>query len=806
MAEKGIYDGIELKTKYVNIGKSPTPEDAILKVTGRGKFAQDIKVPGMLWGKILRSPYAHANIIRIDTSKAEELPGVVAVVTYADCPTLLIGDPHTKPIFNGAVGQKVRFVGDTIAGVAAETAEIAEEAIKLIEVDYEQLPVVLDPEEALKPDAPNIYPGGNFLGKEGATKENWIFDGSPTSFVPGKYTWIYEGADGGNGFNAPCDMEKGFREADFTFEFDGCNANIPCMRSQADTCIAQFVGNKLNLWTPTQDLTPHRDIIASAFGLPTSAVHIISECSGGGFGGARTPWIILGLETIILAKKAGRPVKLVSTERELLILSSHVCRGPSYVKVGARNDGTITALDITHYSDFGAVNFGADNPKYRWSTAVMFKPQNLSYKCYGAYTNKPPGGYMRGPGSEDIISLIEEAAMRVAEHIGMDPAEYHTRFCPPAGYLLPPGGPWSPMPNERMGLSTSFPDDIKAVIESIGWKDKYHAPGKGPIFDRCKKRGLGLSIFSKGFASLYSVEIMIKIQNDGSIALLYGTSNPGVGTHTGVCQIAAEVMGVITDDIGLVWGDSDGTPYGGHHGGSSGLISAGIGAIKAAQSVKAQLLERAARILNTTAGELDINGVDNIFIKKDPIKKTTIKKVMFETWPDYHDIVGYGAPIGSEEFKKRDSWMLWTSAARAYEVEVDTETGLVKVLNHTVSFNVGNAIHPKVLEGQASGGNWQGAWRTLSADEVLDPRTGVELTVSSVEREYTTMIDEPEVFTPIFRAVPEPSSPLGICAISENVLVGIRAAITAAVYNAIGVWVKPAPITPGKVLKALGKI
>jgi CO/xanthine dehydrogenase Mo-binding subunit len=795
MIEKNIYGGVDLKPSYVNLGKSPVHRDAILKVTGRGKFAQDIKLPAMLWGKVLRSPYAHANIMRIDTSKAEALPGVVTLVTYADCPpTLMIGLPPTKPVFTGAVGQKVRFVGDAVAGVVAETSEIAEKAIKLIEVDFEQLPIVLDPEEALKPGAPQVYAEGNLVKGRG-----------PTTFAPGKYTWIYEGADGGNGYTEKCDMEQGFKDADFTFEFTGRSANVPCMRTQMDTCVAQFVGDKLNVWAPTQRLMPLRDEIASAFSISSSKVRVISECSGGGFGGAGMPSATLAFETIIMAKKAGRPVKHVSTERELLNLSSHVSRGPSYVKVGAKNDGTITALDITQYTDCGGVNYSAETNKYRWPTAGLLKARNLSYKCYAVYTNTPPGGFMRGPGSEEILSILEEAAMRVAEHIGMDPLEYHIKFCPPAGYILPKAGSRSPMPQERMGSSTSFPDDIKAVVESIGWKDKYHAPGKGPTYRGCKKRGLGIALVAKGFSSSFTFQILIKILQDGSINLFFGTSNPGMATHTGVCQIAAEVLGVKTDDVGLVWGDSDGTPYGGNHGGSSALVGAGIGAIIAAKSVREQLLKRASGILGVTAEELDIDSVDNIFVKKDPSRKTTIKQVMAKTWGDYQDIIGYGSAVESDEFKKRGSWMLWTSAARAYEVEVDIETGQVKVLNHTVSYNVGNPVNPKVLEGQASGGNWQGAWRNLYTDEVLDPRTGVELVVSSVERQYTTMIDEPEVFTPIFRAVPEPFAPFGACSIAENVLVGTRAAITAAIYNATGVWVKPPPITPDKVLKALGK-
>jgi putative selenate reductase molybdopterin-binding subunit len=171
-----------------------------------------------------------------------------------------------------------------------------------------------------------------------------------------------------------------------------------------------------------------------------------------------------------------------------------------------------------------------------------------------------------------------------------------------------------------------------------------------------------------------------------------------------------------------------------------------------------------------------------------------------------NEIIGYGNGIESEEYNKRGSWMIWTSAARAYEVEVDIETGLVNVIHHAASYNVGNPIHPKVLEGQCSSGNCQGAWMTLFTDEVVDPNTGVPLVISSVERQYTTMIDEPLQFTPIFRTVPEPLAPFGACAIAESVLVGVRAGITAAIYNAIGVWVKPPPITPDKVLAALGKI
>ena len=794
MAAMGAYGGVELRENYVNLGKAPVHKDAVLKVTGRGKFAQDTKLPEMLWGRVLRSPYAHANITRIDTSKAEALAGVAAVVTYADCPpSLLLGSPATKPVFAGAVGQKVRFVGDAVAGVAAETNEIAEEALKLIEVDYQQLPVVLDPEAALKPDAPHIYAGGNFIGAKG-----------PEPFSADKYSWVYEGGDGGNGFTVKGDIEQGFRNADFTIEFVSRNANVPCMRTQADTCVAQFVGEKLTIWTPTQGLMGQRDAVAAAFGLPSSAVRCVSECSGGGFGGAG--WLALDFEAVILAKKAGRPVKLVRTERELLNLTAHVCRGPSYVKVGAKNDGTITALDITLYSDGGAFDYGAGVDKYRWPTASLFRPQNIRYRCYRAFTNTPPGGFMRGPGSEDIISIVEEAALRISERIGMDPAQYHIKFCPPAGYIMPPAGDGSPMPNERWSASTSFPDDLKAVMDSIGWKDKYHPAGQGPTFNGARKRGVGIAFAVKGCSSMFAYQMMIKILRDGSISLLFGTSNPGMATGTGVCQIAAEVLGVATDDVGLVWGDTDGTPYGGAHSGSSGLVGAGMGTIIAAKSVRAQLLSRAASILNVTPGELDVNAVDGVFVKADPTRKTTIKNVMAKTWSRLRDIIGYGSAVGSEEYQKRESWMIWTSAARAYEVEVDTETGLVEVLSHAASFTVGNPIHTKVLEGQASGGNWQGVWRTLSTDEVLDPRTGVELVISSVERQYTTMIDEPPVFTPLFRAFPEPLGPYGATGIGENVLLGTRAAITAAVYNAIGVWVKPPPIAPDKVLRALGKI
>lgn len=751
------------------VGKWLPPIDGVERVTGKAPFTADIKLPEMLYAKVLRSPHAHAKIKKIDTSKAEALPGVRAVITYQNVPRNRGYGAGAASFFSAADNQytpfddRVRLVGDEVAAVAADTLDIAEEALDLIEVEYETLPAVFEAEEAMKLGAPQLHPDHPFgniaLGIKQVSKVG--------------------------------DPDKGFTEADKIFEdsysvHDGAPTPL-----EPHACVAYWEGDKVTLWSCSQNCFQVQTYIAGTLKMPLNKVRAITTYSGGGFGNKYQERYLM--ITVLLAKKTGRPVKLVYTREEGIVNG----RGGRYpmtfkLKAGVKNDGTITALTGEWITALGPYYILSGGPTF------IFGTYKSPYKSegYGVFTNRPVvHGYYRGVGAPQAYFAQEQLLDEVAEKLGMDPTEFKQKNYIDTGWPFPAG------PLSTCGIKEA----MKIGKEAIGWEMR-HKPGAGPTYEGTKKRGIGFGGFvpwiGRGFAASAAV---VKINRDGSVILLAGFSDTGGNQRTTMAQTAAEVVGVRYENVSVVCGDTDATPM------DTGSFASRVGATmsfavwKAATEAKLQLLGLAAPLLGVKPEELDTKE-GQVFVKASPEKKLSFAEVFVKgTKPSYGtcipELVGRGAV----------DIAFGTDPTRSFhgafsEVEVDTETGEVKVLKHVLLPEVGRALNPFVVEAQAEGGGIQGIGWALAEHLIWDKTTGKMLNPNYEDYKIPTFLDMPDdIMAPIVEPI-EPLHPLGVKGVGEPAITTTPPSIANAVYNAIGVRFKDAPLTPDKILRALGKL
>lgn len=751
------------------IGSSVPRIDAVEKVTGRAVYGPDLKLPGMLHGKILRSPLPHARVLHVDTSRAERLPGVKAVATGKDLTArygLVIQDQSPFCL------DKVRYIGDPVAGVAAVDADTASEALELIRVEYEELPPVFDPLRAMEPGAPLVHED---LGKY------W--------YVP-----IFFPQSGTNICNLfkirKGDVEEGFRRAEFITENTFTTPMIQhCHIEPHVTTVKYEPSGQVTIWSSTQHPYSVRRETARILGLPINRVRVIVTTLGGGFGGK----VLLKLEPMCVALamkvKDFRPVRILLTREEEFYAS--VVRHPTQtsIKAGVRRDGTMVALQTKMVFDTGA--YADAGPVVARSSGMAitgpYRVPHVWSDSYCVYTNKPIAGAFRGFGVPQLMWALDSTLDMLAEGIGMDPVELRLKNALEEGDISATG---------QILHSVGIKECIRKAAEAIEWGKKTKT-----------YRGKGIGTLYKMTQTPSSSSAFVKMSEDGSVEVLCSTVDMGQGSETIFAQIAAEELGVDVQNVRVVSPDTDVTPFDHGTASSRSTFHAGNAVKLAAAEARKQLFAVAADQLEARAEDLEARG-GFIYVKGSKGPGTPISAIrMGITYGKGHPIMGSGTfsvpeatPLDQETGQGVYPSIFWLYGAQGAEVEVDPDTGKVEVLKVAAAHDLGRAINPLNCEQQIEGAVVTGVGIALLEELVLQNGTPVNRNF----RDYRipTSMDAPEV-TSIFVEATHKDGPFGAKGVGEPALAPTAPAIGNAIYDAIGVRVKDLPITPEKVLKAL---
>jgi xanthine dehydrogenase molybdenum-binding subunit len=753
--------------EFAFIGKRVPKLDAIDKVTGRAIYGHDMKLPRMLYGKILRSERAHARILNIDTSRAAKLSGVKAVITGYDIPDIRVGFAKDNPILKAG---KVRSFRDEIAAVAAVDEDTAQEALELIKVEYEDLPAVFDPEEAMKPGAPLIH----------EKAERNILSIMTQSYFHG-------------------DMEKGFTESDVVIEDRFTLTRVAHCCMGTSFCLASFdnLGN-LTVWNSSQMPFMSQRELSTASRIPPDKIRVIKATIGGGFGSKLDTYPYEPI-CVLLAQKTGRPVRIIFTREEEFIASP--TRQPVIcdIKSGAKKDGTLMARQVKMILDNGAYSsWGATTPLVMMQTiSSLYRVPNVKYDVLVVYTNHPYAGAMRGYGNPQATFVVESSMDMLAHKLGMDPMEFRLKNANQPGDVTGQG-----VKITSCGLSQC----IEKAAESVGWQEKRGKRGpdgspsspQRPVEGRGKggSRGVGMAaqFHVGGGARIYPSDgcgTTIKVDDYGKVTVITGSSDMGQGSETVIAQIVAEEMGVPVDNITVVNTDTSITPWDvGAHASRTTFI-AGNSARLAAADAKRQILEAAAQAYEQKVENLDMRE-GQIFVKEEPEEGIPYAKAIRAGHfrPDGDVILArgwYEPPTENQDKEFRGNISAaYAFATQAAEVEVDTETG--------------RAINPMAVEGQIEGGVSMGLGYGLSEELVLEE--GRLLNPNFADYALPTALDMPPI-DPIIVETIDPEGPFGAKGMAEPANNPTAPAIANAVYDAVGVRIKDLPITAEKVLQAL---
>ena len=764
-----------------SVGKRIPKRDAIDKVTGRANYIQDLKVPGMLYGKILRSKYPHARIVRIDTSKAKKLLGVRAVITAEDVPQIRYGFMKDQPVLKSG---KVRSYRDEVSAVAAIAPEIAEEALDLITVEYEALPGVFDPLEAMKEDAPLVHE---------ENKSNLL-----------KLPWKLVAGD----------VEEARKSSAFVAEdeFEVTWVTHCCLGTEG--IIADFdLRNNLTVHRNTQiPSLAHRDFkdALKVMGLPDSKVRIIKPTIGGGFGSKLDTY---GFEyiAILLAYVTRKPVKIVKTREEEFRYTS--TRQPAVMKIaqGCDKEGKLTFRDISMILDNGAyTSWGATTPSVMMMPiSSLYKVPNVRYEAKCVYTNNTWSQAMRGYGNPQATFAIESNMDQLAEASSIDPLEFRHRNANEPGEVTP----------QRFKITSCA---LKECIEEVGKRLNWANKKKGE-----KKPGRGVGVASLihvgGGARVYKSDgcgTIVKVDDFGNVDVFTGATDIGQGADTIISQLVAEEMGVLPQDVNIIDRDTDVCPWDvGVHASRTTFV-AGNSAVMAAKQVKEKILQIAAGYVDRwkdkdgTKHEIKLDeDPKNLVIKdrmvysvKEPEKKIALGKILRGAHYEKN-----GTMVMAECFYDPDNENLdrefkgnlskaYAYGAHGVELEVDKETGKVKILRYVAAHDVGRAINPMLLEGQIYGAAAQGVGYALTERLILEK--GEVMNPNFRDYKLLTAKDVIPVEPVIIESMDE-AGPYGAKGIGEPGLVPSAPAIANAIYDAVGIRLKELPMTPERILKAL---
>jgi xanthine dehydrogenase molybdenum-binding subunit len=733
----------QAQKEYSIVGKRTPRIDAFERVTGQAQYTGDIQLPNMLYGRVLRSPHPHARIMSIDTSKAEKLAGVKAIIHHenAKVPWSSGGHTHQRFIFNNPV----RYVGDPVAAVAATDRHIAEEALGLIEIQYEKLPHVLDPNAALKPDAPKITPQGNLSVGNGAFS------------APIAETWG--------------DLEKGFAEADKIFEDTYFTKHVNNAQLERRVSLAKWDAGKLTVFASTQGVANARTDIAKDFGLPLSRVRVVCKYMGGGFGNKNQAQDY-DYMAAMLAKVSGQPVKVEFTREDDYIGMHGRWSSEQHYKIGVKKDGTITAVSLDAVTNMGAYRKQSGN----LSGTDFYQIPNFKKDIRPVHTNTVVAANYRAPAYPQSVFGFASFLDQIAYELGINPLEMFQK------------NRIQKYKSKTPFTSNYLNECISEGATRIGWNEKWHKAGAstGPI-----KHGIGMALGGYPFRPGLGAAT-IRVNSDGTAHVLVGVTDIGTGAKSTMAIIAAEALGIPLNQIQLTNGDTDVTPYSVGESGSRTTPFTGPAVIAAAEDVRRQIFMVAARQLKVPAEELDLRD-GQVFVKTDPSQTIPLGRALERSG----ELIGRATT--NPTFKDYEGKSF---AAHFAEVEVDTWTGHVTITRYIAAHDSGTIINRLPAESQIKGGVVQGIGMAFSEELLIDPVTGIPVNPNYRDAKVPTHLESPEVEV-LFIEHPDPFGPFGGKVVGEPPITPAVATIANAIFNATGKRFKELPITPDKIVRAV---
>jgi xanthine dehydrogenase molybdenum-binding subunit len=742
------------KKKYRVIGTRPIRHDGVDKVTGRAKYGADVQLSGMLYGATLRSPHAHAKILLVDTTAAWALPGVRAVITRDDLP-----DPHhrTEELGEGAVDiahlsrnvmarEKALYRGHVVAAVAADDIHTAEEATRLIRVEYEVLPPVLSALDGMKDDAPVLLDSLRTQSIGGAKSDR------PTNIAR---HFRYEKGN----------VAEGFAKAKVVIERSFDTATVHQGYIEPHNATAQWnADGRVTIWTSTQGAFVARDQVAGLLGMPVSRIKVVPMEIGGGFGGK----IAVYLEPLaaVLSRKAGRPVKLVMDRTSVFEATGPTPASHIRVKIGADESGRITAAEAWLAYEAGAFPGSPINPGCMCIFACYDVPHGR-VDGYDVVVNKPRTNAYRAPGATNAAMAAETVIDEICEQLQIDPLDFRTKNAAKEGTRRIDGPVYS-----RIGMA----ETVAAIRESEHWKSPLGGPNRG--------RGVASGFwFNAGLQSSATATV----NTDGRVSLVEGSTDIG-GSRTGIAMQLAETLGLSAEEITPTVADTDGVGYTDVTGGSRVTYATGWAAYEAGQDIRRQMIERAAVLWDVTPAQVTYE--DDGTLHGPDERRITFRELAAKLGKTGGPVTGRGI---STHNKPGGAF-----ATHLVDVEIDPETGKVTILRYTAAQDVGTAIHPSYVEGQVQGGVVQGIGWALNEEYVYDA-SGRMRNASFLDYRMPTCYDVPPI-DPILVEVPNPGHPFGVRGVGEVPIVPPPAAIANAIYQAIGVRMFQLPMSPPRLL------
>ncbi|MCI0795505.1 MAG: xanthine dehydrogenase family protein molybdopterin-binding subunit [Chloroflexi bacterium] len=743
-----MTSNIVLSNKEFNVvGTRPIRHDGYDKVTGKALYGADMNLPGMLHGKVLRSPHAHANIKSIDTSKAEAHPEVRAVITSADFPSLpnesqvlTAGLPvNVKFLSNNILAaDKVLYKGHPVAAVVAGSVHAAEEALELIDVEYEVLPAVTNVEDALKSGAPQLHDE---------------FEGNIASHIQ-----LSVG-----------DIEKGFNEAEVVVEREFRTNTVHQGYIEPHTATAWWLPDgRITVWCSSQGHFQMRDRTAGVLGIPSSRIRVVPMEIGGGFGGKTT--IYLEPIAAALSREAGAPVKVTMNRAEVLEASGPTSGSYMMIKMGVTNDGKLTAAYADLKFEAGAYP-GSPVGAAAQCIFSMYDLENVKIDGYDVVDNKPKTTAYRAPGSPIGSFGVEQVVDEICKKLSMDPLEFRLLNAAKEG-------------TRRANGIVNPPIGCVETLQAIVDHDHY----KTPLVGANRGRGVASGFWMNGAGVACATA---NVNYDGTVNLTIGSVDIG-GTRPAAAQQFAEVLGIPVEDVSPQVGDTESIGYTSMTGGSGAAFKTGWASFEAAQDVKRQMIERAAIMWETDVSQIEFeNGMFQH--SSDPELKISFKDLAPR-------LIGLGGPVvGRANMEPSAPGSAF--ATHLVDVEVDPETGKVTVLRYTAAQDVGKAVHPSYVEGQIQGGVAQGIGWALNEEYYMNDDGGM-MNSSLLDYRMPTSLDLPMINTVIVE-VASPSHPYGVRGVGEVCIVPPLAAMANAIHDAIGTRMTELPMNPAVVSKSM---
>jgi xanthine dehydrogenase molybdenum-binding subunit len=749
--------------KFKVIGTRPIRHDGVDKVTGRARYGADISLPGMLHAKVLRSPHAHARIKSIDVSAALVLPGVKAVITGADFPDIepalvQVGENFINPrnlSMNIMARDKVLYDGHAVAAVAATSPHIAEEAVKLIRVEYEPLPHVQNVVDAMKDDAPILHPDLRTGGAaEKSDKETNI--ASQVRFARG-------------------DLVAGFAAADVIVEREFTTAMVHQGYIEPHNAVAQYnQDGHGTIWVSTQGSFAVRELCGHILQMNRGDIKVIPAEIGGGFGGKTT--VYLEPLALLLSKRTGKPVKMVMSRNEVLRATGPTSGSHIRVKIGANKEGKITAAQAWMAYEAGAFP-GSPIGVACMTVLAPYDLANLQIDGFDVVLNKPKTAAYRAPGTTNAAMGVETVVDELAEKLGIDPLEFRRMNGAKEGTAQPAGPQF-----RRIG----FLETVAAI------KNSPHYQSPPPKSENGKLRGRGVASgfwINAGFQSTATVSI----NTDGTANVVTGSPDIG-GTRASCAMIAAEVLGLKAEEVHPVVADTESIGHTDTTGGSRVTFATGYAVYEAAQDAVRQLKERAATLWKVKP--------ENVGYQDGAVSCTTNGNESMTVKQLAGRLPRAGGPVtGRASVQPRGVGPAFTT--HVVDLEVDAETGKVEILRYTAAQDVGKAVHPSYVEGQIQGGVAQGVGWALNEEYYYD-ENGIMRNTGFLDYRMPTCLDLPMIET-VLVEVPNPGHPIGIRGVGEVPIVPPPAAIANAIYRAVGVRMTELPMSPAKVCKAMAE-